>query len=117
VTGVAEGLGEEELVGALAGGIREGGAEGDDGLGGMAGVDGSLASGGPADGQFLAVGDEGAEEKECDKEQDDGDEQQTEQGQGVAEDQPSLEDRIFFCLQCHKADSNGCSFSGENVSL
>jgi len=82
----AEGLGEQELVGALAGGVREGGAEGDDSLFGMAGVDRGLASGRPAQGQLLAVGDEGPEEEERDEEQDDGDKQQAEEGQGVAED-------------------------------
>jgi len=70
----------------------------------MSGVDGSLTPGGPALAKLFAVGGEGSEEKEGDEEQDDSHERKTEKGQGVAKDQPSLQARIVFCLQCHRAN-------------
>jgi hypothetical protein len=104
VASVAEGLGEEKLVGTLAGDIGECGADGDNGLVGMAGVDGGLASGRPPLAELQAVGREGSEEEECDEKQDYCDDRKTEERQGIAEDQPSLQARIVFCLEGHKAN-------------
>ena len=50
------------------------------------------------------MGREGSKEEEGDEKQDYGDEQKTKEGQGVAKNQPSLQARIVFCLQCHKAN-------------
>jgi len=87
----------------LARGVRQRGAKGDDGLIGLAGVEGCLASCGPALSEFLAMGGEGTEEKQGDEEEDNRHKHQAKEGEGVAKDQPSLHARVFFCLHCHIA--------------
>ena len=78
---VAEGLGEKKLVVATPWRVGQCGAQGYDGLIRMARVERYLTSGGPTLSEFLAVGDERAEEKQCDEEQDNCYEQQTQEGE------------------------------------